>query len=93
MVDFECLSVWPIDTIRNARGYTCEKCGRREAISLTTSSLEEALRKLNRYSPGQRQFQYLLAKALKKAEALSERRGECNGSQQHQNLASSRSLG
>ncbi len=90
-MDFEHLSAWPIDKITTARGFVCGKCSRREAISYTNSSLEEIMRKLRRYSPGQRQYAYLLFKAIRRAEALK-LRGECNGSQQHPNLVASRSL-
>lgn len=92
MVDFEHLSVWPIDKIISARGYVCEKCGVREAISFTTSSLEEAMRKLKRYPPSNRKYQQLLARCIRKAEGLQQR-GEFNGTQQRQNMAFPRSLG
>lgn len=70
MVDFECLSVWPIDRIRSAKGYVCQGCGHREAILITTTSLEEAMRKLKQIPPGHRNFKHQLAKCIKKAEGL-----------------------
>jgi hypothetical protein len=92
MVDFEHLSEWPIDKIVNARGFQCEKCGAREAISFTTSSLEEAMRKLKRFPSDSRQYHYHLYRCIRKAEGLQQR-GERNGTQQRKNMASSRSLG
>lgn len=87
MVDLERLSKRPIDKIVTARGFVCGKCGSWEAISFTNSSLEEIMRKLTRYSPDQRQFRHLLLKAFKRAEALTLRGRECNGSSKRQNLA------
>lgn len=89
MVDLEHLSVWPLDKIVNARGFSCEKCGVREAISFTNSSLEELVRKLKRYTPDQAQYQHILARCIRKAQGLRQR-GECNGTQRHQNLVAPR---
>jgi hypothetical protein len=92
MVDFERLSIWPIDKILTARGFVCVECQRREAILITNASLEEAMRNLMRYPPGHRKFQYLLARCIKKAEALR-LRGETDGTLQHKNMAPARPLG
>lgn len=86
MVDLECLSRRPIDKIVTARGFVCGKCSSWEAISYSNSSLEEIMRKLKRYSPEQPQYQRLLAKAIRKAEAL-QTRGECNGASKHSHMA------
>jgi len=62
------------------------KCGTWEAILITDASLEASMRNLLRYPPGHRKFQYLMAKCIRKAEALR-MRGETDGPFQHQNMA------
>ncbi len=86
MVDFEDLSAWPIDKIVSVRGFVCGKCGFREAISYSNSSLEEIMRKLRRYAPGQQQYAHLLSKAIKRAQSLRQR-GECNGARKPSHMA------
>lgn len=82
MVDFDALPVRPIDKIVSARGFVCGTCGRWEAISYSNSSLEEIMRKLKRYVPGQQKYAFLLFKAIQRARSLRQR-GECNGSRKH----------
>ena len=92
MVDFDHLATWPINKIISARGFVCQDCGKREAILYTSTSLEEALRKLKQCPPGHRQFQYLLARCARKAEALRQR-GETDGTQQRSHMAPAGPLG
>lgn len=89
MVDFEHLSVWPIDKIMSVQGFVCQGCRSREAILYVTASLEEAMRKLLRYPPGHRQFKLLMAKCVRKAEGLR-LRGEANGTFQRPDMAPAR---
>ena len=91
MVDVEHLISWPLDRIVTARGFVCERCGDREAISYSNSSLEEALRQLTRVSAGDRYFGHYFGKALAKAEAINRRM--VNGSLKCKNMASSGPLG
>src|SRR5574341_721199 len=86
MVDFNALSVWPIDRIRSARGYTCSGCGKREVILYTDASLEASLRQLLRYPPGHKKFQNMMAKCVRKAESLR-RRGESDGTIRRKDMA------
>lgn len=86
MVDFGNLSVWPLDKILNAKGFVCRGCGSREAILYSTSSLEEAMRKLMRYPPEHKQFRILLIKCIRKAEGLR-LRGETDGAFQRPDMA------
>ena len=75
MVDYENLASWPLDKVMTAYGYVCEKCGNREAVFHSTTSMQEALRKL-RETPAQKpRHAFLFAKALRKAEGLN-RRGD-----------------
>lgn len=92
MVDFDALSSWPLDKVLTAQGFVCSNCGMREAISITSVSLEEALRKLQSVAPGNRKFHFLFAKAIKKAEGLN-RRGDPNGALPDPHLAPPRPLG
>ena len=92
MIDLEHLSEWPVDKVITAQGFVCEVCGSVEAISHRTASLAEAERKLSRYRPEQRQFQFQFVKLVRKLEGLNQR-GENNGSQQHPHMAIPRSLG
>jgi len=91
MIDLENLSEWPLDKIVTAQGYTCTKCGTREAISNRTLSLAEAERKLSRYRPRQDQFKLLFGKLVRKQEGLNER-GEHNGAFERKDMASPGSL-
>lgn len=92
MVDFDALSSWPLDPVLTARGFVCSNCGMREAISITSASLEEAVRKLQSTVPGNRKFPFLFAKAVKKAQGLN-RRGDPNGALPNPHLAPPGSLG
>ena len=73
LVDMENLSVWPLDKLFSAEGFTCEFCGTREAVRYVTPSLREAEDKLTRYRPGQAQYKFLFAKLLRKAKGVNER--------------------
>lgn len=70
MLDMQNLSEWPVDRLVTAQGFTCEKCGTREAVSYTSLSLREAEKKLSRYRPDQAQFRYLFAKLVRKASGM-----------------------
>lgn len=89
MIDLENLSEWPLDKVTTVQGFMCEVCGSVEAISHRTTSLAEAERKLSRYRPEQKQFQFLFVKLVHKAEGLNQR-GENNGSKQYPHMAGSR---
>lgn len=68
------------------------QCGTREAILFTNAALEAAMRNLLRYPPGHRKYHYLLAKCIRKAEALR-MRGDTDGTLQHQNMVAAGPLG
>lgn len=86
MVDMERLDTWVIDKLTSARGYTCEKCGSREAISYVTLSLQEAFRRLLGMGPRHKKYPYYFARAVRKAEGINKRGS--NGACGHSNLAS-----
>lgn len=73
MVDFDMLSGWPLDKIIHVQGFPCEECGNWEAIFYTTASLEAAMQRLKALSPGRPDFQYHLARVLRKAEGINRR--------------------
>jgi hypothetical protein len=83
IVDLEKLESRPLDKIVTAKGYTCVNCSRWEAVIFTTSSLEEAMRKLQTYPPSHSKYQFLFAKAFRKARGLRER-GEYDASRKIQ---------
>lgn len=73
MVDFENLSIWPIDKLFSAKGFRCEKCGMMEAVAFSTISLEEQLQKMLRYAPEHPKFPFLFQRALRKAKGVYSR--------------------
>lgn len=87
MVDIDHLEARAVNEVLRQKGFVCEKCGAWEAVLYTNASLDEALRKLVRYPPGSRTFQYLFAKIMKRAKRIQDR-GEVNGAFQLPNLAS-----
>lgn len=88
MVDMMGLSTWLVEGSLNQRGFVCSKCGTREAVLYTNASVDEAVRKLTRYPPGHRKFQFLFAKLVRKVEAVQDR-GEVHGSIKRPDMASS----
>jgi hypothetical protein len=86
MIDLQNLSEWPVDKLITAQGFSCEHCGAKEAVSHTTASLLEAERKLTRYQPGQKQFEFHFRKLLRKAQGVNAR-GEIHGALQHSYMA------
>lgn len=82
-MDIDSLESRPLDKIITAKGYVCIHCSRWEAVIFTTSSFEEAMRKLKTYAPSHEKHKFLFAKALRKAKGLWER-GEYNGFQKSQ---------
>ena len=87
MVDFEDLSVWPLDKLLFARGFQCEYCETMEAVTYTTVSLENQLRNLLRYPPEHPKFGFLFRKALRKAEGVYLRGENVYGTLRRKNLA------
>lgn len=83
IVDMSTLESRPLDKIITAQGYVCINCSRWEAVIFTTSSFEEAVRKLETYPPSHAKYQFLFAKAVRKEIGLRER-GEYDGSQKSQ---------
>jgi hypothetical protein len=73
MVDFDNLLTWPVDKITWAEGFFCKKCGNKEAVFYNTTSLFVAMRKLDSISSGRADFQYHLARVLRKAEGINRR--------------------
>lgn len=84
MVDMEKLASWPLDKLTTARGYICENCQSREAISCVTTSLQVALDRLLRLGPTHRSFRHYFGKALRRAEEINRRN---NGTRGHTHLA------
>lgn len=87
MIDVEHLAEWPISNVLTARGFTCDSCETREAVSYTNVSVREALRKLVQYRPGHRKFQFLFAKILRRMEG-TQQRGEAHGALEDPHVAS-----
>ena len=85
-MDMDRLESWPLDNLTTARGFTCEKCKSREAISYSTPLFEEALKRLTQLRPGHRKFMYHFRKALLRAEAINRRN---NGTRGHLHMAPS----
>lgn len=83
IVEFDSLESRPLDQIVTTKGYTCTHCSRWEAVIFTTSSFEEAMRKLQSYNPLHKKHGFLFAKALRKEIGLRER-GEYDGFQKSQ---------
>lgn len=83
IVEIDNLESRPLDKIITAKGYVCTNCSRWEAVIFTTSSFEDAMRKLKSYAPSSKKYPFLFAKALRKAKGLWER-GEYNGFQKSQ---------
>lgn len=73
MIDLQNLAEWTVDRLITAQGFVCENCQAWEAVSYTSTSLQEAERKLSRYRPDQGQFKFLFAKLLRKASGMVER--------------------
>jgi len=73
MVDLDHLKEWQVDKLTTAQGFTCEHCGKDQAIYAVSISLREAEKKLFRYPPSHPQFQFLFSKLLKKASGMLER--------------------
>lgn len=86
-VDLESLDKWPLDRLMSAMGYVCKHCGMREAISYTTPSMRAAERKLTRYAPGHRKFQFVLASLIRKQSGVNARGESLYGSSRHPNVA------
>lgn len=72
-IDLECLEKWPLDRLMSAMGYVCNNCGMREAISYTTPSMRAAERKLTRYAPGHKKFQFVLVSLIRKQSGVNAR--------------------
>lgn len=92
MVDFQNLSTRPMGKLYAAEGYFCEHCGAWEAVSYTNPSLRDGERKLSRYRPGQRQFQFLFSKLYRKQCGVNER-GEAYGKVEHPHMVVTGPLG
>lgn len=73
MIDLDNLAEWQVDKLTTAQGFTCENCGKKQAVYATSLSLREAEKKLFRYSPSHHQFHFLFAKLLKKASGILEK--------------------
>jgi hypothetical protein len=67
MVEMDALAIRPIDKVRSAAGYICEGCSNFNTLYVTTNSLTETLRKLERMDVGRKDFYWHFGKALKKA--------------------------
>jgi hypothetical protein len=87
MVDMEKLESWPLDNLTAARGYTCENCGSREAISYSTASMEAAMKHLMQMRRTHKKFPYYFAKAVRKAEGINKR--SKHGTRGHLHLVAS----
>jgi C4-type Zn-finger protein len=74
MVDMENLDGKPVNKIVTELGFMCE-CGTWVRLSYTTRSLDDALIKLEKKSPGSAGYHYHFAKALRKAEGVQEKYG------------------
>ena len=85
-IDLERLDEWPLDRLVSAMGFTCRKCGMREAISYSTPSLKEAERNLILYRPSHRKFKYKFLKLVRKQSGVNAR-GEAYGTSEHPNVA------
>lgn len=72
MIDYASLDSRPLSKLVAAEGFTCEHCGRWEAVFYTTKSLMALLERLENMKPSHKKFQYYFAKTLKKAEAVQE---------------------
>ncbi len=75
MVDLDSLLILPVSKIVSAEVFECEFCGKMEAVSFMTVSLESKMRKLLNTPPTKKKFLFLFKKTLKKAEGVN-RRGE-----------------
>lgn len=75
MLDFEKLESRPLSRIYFEEGFVCGYCGQWEPVFITTQSLRDAMRKLDRMSPSHRSFYFHLLKTLRKANEI-QRRGE-----------------
>lgn len=73
LIDLLGLENRPIDKIISARGYECGMCRQWQAVIYTSTSFEEMGRKLERYTPGHEQYQFLLKKLMRKAISMAER--------------------
>ena len=74
MVDMESLDGKPINKIVTELGFMCE-CGTWIRVSYTTRSLEDALNKLEKKSPGSAGYHFHFARTLRKAEGVQEKYG------------------
>lgn len=73
MIDVLGLEVMPVDRVVSVRGFKCEKCGAWNEVGYESQSLQEAERKLERYSPTQKKYGFLLKKLIHKARSLAEK--------------------
>lgn len=72
MININDLESRPLSKIVMEQGYKC-KCGAWEAVSRTSLSLEEAMSKLMRYSPGHPKFEYHFLALVRKATGMMEK--------------------
>ena len=73
MVDFSNLGTRPVNKVVNAEGFICSTCGIWEPVFYITVSLQEKLARLDKLAIGNKKFNYLFGKTLKKAENLRSR--------------------
>ena len=73
MVDFSNLDTRPVTKVVNAEGFVCSTCGIWEPVFYITVSLQEKLARLDRTAIGNKKFNYLFGKTLRKAENLRSR--------------------
>ena len=73
MVDFATLDTRPVDKVVSVEGYICQICGIWEPVFYITVSLQEKLARLERTAVGNKKFNYLFGKVLRKAEILRSR--------------------
>ena len=73
MVDYSTLETRPVDKVVSAEGYICSKCEVWEPVFYYTATLLEKLARLENTAVGNKKFNYLFGKTLKKAENLRSR--------------------
>jgi uncharacterized protein YlaI len=66
MVNMDTLIQKRVSATKNSAGYLCEECGQYNILYYTTASLEDALKKMNRYQPNHKDFYWHFSKTLKK---------------------------